>query len=184
MPFKGKISDQETIFKSSKNETIQVDGLSDTEIEELEKSVSNEKKKIGKIKDYLKEQADGMEGASDRVIGEQQLYKDMSELQDNHLALIDEYKSLIKSLRSANEYKVSGRIDRTRKDLAASLLTAAQLNFTTNLLSRDLAVWYQDYSILKEDDDLTKVAQKVIDAATEEYKASFAEIAPLKKLYD
>lgn len=48
---------------------------------------------------------------------------------------------------------MTGRTDVTRMLLAKVRYEGAQLTYSTHLVARDLAYWYQDYFIFKEEED-------------------------------
>lgn len=57
---------------------------------------------------------------------------------------------------------MSGRLDVTRAFVSKVRYEAARIAYKENLVARNMAMWYQDYFIFKEDNNNAQKAEKVI----------------------
>lgn len=105
-------------------------------------------------------------------------------MQDEYKKILELNQNLIENIQSATKYKVAGRTDMARMYLAKVRYESAQLTYQTDLVARDVAIWYQDYFILKKEDDSVAKSNTAIEDLVKKYKESYKLIAPEYKFYD
>lgn len=103
---------------------------------------------------------------------------------EEYKTVLDLDESLIEDIQTATKYKVSGRTDMARMYLAKVRYEAAKVTYQTELIGRDVATWYQDYFIFKQDEDSVTNSKKSIEALQKKYIASYEMIDKEYKFYD
>lgn len=105
-------------------------------------------------------------------------------MQDEYKKILELNQNLIENIQSATKYKVAGRTDMARMYLAKVRYESAQLTYQTDLVARDVAIWYQDYFILKKEEDSVAKSNTAIEDLVKKYKESYKLIEPEYKFYD
>ena len=91
------------------------------------------------------------------------------------------YDALVKAVKNAQEYIVSGRVDLARMYLAKTRLEGAKMRYDSHVVGRDLLYWYQDY--FSKEDDSSDAPGKIILKENKLFAKSYNEIAKEEKLY-
>ena len=108
----------------------------------------------------------------------------MIDLQNEYKQVLVLNKDLSEYIASATKYKVSGRTDMARMYLSRVRWEVSKLNYQTHLIARDIATWYQDYFILKEQTDNDAKVKESIEAQQSAYKEAFKLIDQEREKYE
>lgn len=75
----------------------------------------------------------------------------MEKLLEVWAKILKNNKEMLEDIESASAYKLSARTDMTKMKIAKVRYQQSENAYQAHLIARDLATWYEDYFIFKND---------------------------------